>query len=93
MHLELVDAVNVAFHRIFNGADVDLLVVQFAQGRVKGGVFAEPSGRDKHDADRMADDLLKRVRFSTETKRFQIRQHLAKINYADDVFFAVSTGQ
>ena len=49
--LHLVDALDIGFHRVFNGNDVDGVVIQFAQSSVQcGGLTGTGGAGDQHDA-------------------------------------------
>ncbi len=95
LDVDLVDAEDVEFHRVFRGQDVHFLVVQLGDGRVEGvGLARAGRPRDQDDAPGLLDVALELLqRAGLEAELGQVELQLVLVQDADDDLLAVDGGQ
>ncbi len=91
MDLKLIDAGEVEFNGVFDGADVDVGVVDFGKGGVEGGGFSGAGGAgDEDEAVGLFEDFFVIAEhFVGEAEFLKVHGNVAVIDDADDGFFTV----
>src|SRR5262245_60467766 len=92
--LDLVDAFELIFDRVFGGDDLDVGRVDFDQGAVERGRFAGAGGAgDEHDAVRQVDELSKGlVGVLLHADRAEVELHRPLVQNTHDDAFTMDHG-
>ena len=94
MHLDLVDAVQLVFHRVLGGDDLGLVALDFQERAVKRGALAGTGGAgDEDDPVRQLDQLAELgVQVRLHAQLAELEFHGPLVQQAHDDSFAVDHG-